>query len=455
MNSFSNFGLLSSLLQTLKEKNISKPTEIQSLAIPLLMSGQSVVGVSETGSGKTLTYALPLLNLLKTIENEGEPVTEPSSPRAIIMVPTRDLGEQVSKVFKTMTHHTRLRVRPTLGGMTFEQSRRNIAAPFEILLATPGRLLQLMDRNLINLKDVRTLIFDEADQMLDHGFLDESTLVVKACPRDIQLALFSATISPPVQDMINSLFASAEVIRSAGSGKVVASLVTQNRIVKDGKRWPVFESVLAQPVQGGTLVFTNTREQCDALAKELNEKGYLCTVYRGEMDKNERRMNLKKFREGKADLLISTDLAARGLDLEYVGRVINYHLPNQMDNYLHRAGRTARAGRPGLVINLVTERDERLMCQLQGKKYEPRIKRQNSAKDKKAKPFKKRDEKSQAKRRDKPNAKLNDKSNNAKRSEKPQSKSKDAVTTKSPAPKQYLKLETKFKKKVKRGAPRG
>lgn len=370
MNSFTDFGLLPSILDTLKEKKIFKPTEIQRNAIPLLMSNQSVVGVSETGSGKTLTYALPLLHLLKNLENEKKGVIEESAPRAIVIVPSRDLGEQVSKVFKTFTHATRLRVRPALGGMEFEQARRNTAGPFEILLATPGRLVQLLDKQLISLHDVRTVVFDEADQMLDKGFLPDSNRIISACPHDVQLSLFSATVSAQVEALMNSLFAKAEIIKSANSGKTVKTLVTQNRLVIDGKRWPVFESVLKQRVDGGTLVFTNTREQCDKLAAELKEKGYACAVYRGEMEKNERRGNLKKFRNGEIDLLISTDLAARGLDVEHVGRVINFHLPQQMENYLHRVGRTARAGRKGLVVNLVTERDERLISKVEGKKIE-------------------------------------------------------------------------------------
>lgn len=365
MKSFTDLGLLPSLLKTLKAKLIFTPTEIQAFTIPMLMGGQSVVGVSETGSGKTLAYALPLLHQLKSIETEeGSPIQNPASPRAIVMVPTRELGEQVAKVFKSLTHDTRLRVRPALGGMTFEHARRNVEGQFEILLATPGRLVQLIDRKLIQLSDVRVIVFDEADQMMDQGFLSDSKLIVKNCPSSVQMALYSATISTAVQELMNSLFSSAEVYRSTGSGKVVTSLVTKNMMVKDGKRWPLFDRLMRQPVNGGTLVFVNTREQCDKLAKELTEKGFLCAVYRGEMDKSERRANYIKFRDGKIDLLISTDLAGRGLDLEHVGRVINYHLPQQMENYLHRVGRTARAGRPGLVVNLVTERDQRLIDKL-------------------------------------------------------------------------------------------
>lgn len=367
MNKFADFGLLASLIRTLTSQKITKPTEIQNSTIPQLMAGKAVVGVSETGSGKTLAYALPMLHLLKSLEDDGQPVSAESSPRAIVMVPTRELGEQVSKVFKTLTHDTRLRVRPALGGMAMEQARRNTSGLFEILLATPGRLVQLMDQEQIDLSDVRMLVFDEADQMMDQGFLSDSNKIFYACPRGVQLALFSATVSPAVQDLIAGLFSDAEVIKSAGSGKVVKTLTTLNRIVKDGDRWALLDKILAEPVEGGTILFTNTREQCDKLAQELEAKGFEVAVYRGEMEKNDRRANLKKFADGKIKLLVATDLAGRGLDIQNVDRVINFHLPRQLENYLHRAGRTARAGRKGVVINLVTEKDEFLLAKLEGR----------------------------------------------------------------------------------------
>lgn len=364
MNTFTDFGLIPSIQKTLKGMKLHKPTEIQSQVIPLMMGGQSVVGVSETGSGKTLAYVLPVLNKLKSLEDEGQPVTNEAAPRAVVMVPTRELGEQISKVFKMFTHDTRLRTRPALGGMTLEQARRNVSGPFEILLATPGRIVQLLNMNLLDLSDVRMLVFDEADQMMDQGFLKDTNFVVDACPPDVHLSLFSATVSNSVQKLMNELFMKAEVIRSSQSGKTVQSLVTQNLTVEDGKRWPLFEKVLKQKNEGGTIVFTNTREQCDKLAKELTDKGYPCVIYRGDMEMSDRRKNLKRFRDGEVEILVATDLAGRGLDIQSVGRVINYHLPKEMENYLHRAGRTARAGRKGLVINLVTERDHSLIQRL-------------------------------------------------------------------------------------------
>lgn len=364
MKLFSELPLLTSLQATLKEKELVKMTEIQEKAIPLLLDGKSLVGVSETGSGKTLAFALPILHLLKVLESGGNTINEDGRPRAAVIVPTRELGEQVARVFKPFIHTTRLRVRTVLGGSALDVAIRNVSGPFEILVATPGRLVQLMERDLIHLNDVRLLVFDEADQMLDQGFLPAAQAIAADCPPDRQLALFSATVSAPVQELMSKLFANAEVLRSRGSSRVVPTLSTQNLAVPDGKRFPLLEKILQKPTKGGTLLFTNTREQCDKLADLITKSGRTCVVYRGEMDKVERRKNLKNFRDGKIDLLISTDLAARGLDVEHVGRVINYHLPKDMTNYLHRVGRTARAGRSGIVINLVTERDGNLISKL-------------------------------------------------------------------------------------------
>jgi ATP-dependent RNA helicase RhlE len=364
MKTFSDFKLLPTLQETLLEKNLTVPTEIQQRGIPVLLAGRSLVGIAETGSGKTLTYVLPVLHLLKSLENKGDRIEHDAQPRAVVVVPTRELGEQISKVFKPFTHTTRLRVRTLLGGTTPEVAKRSIQGQFEVLVATPGRLVKLLDRKLLSLKDVRTLIFDEADQMLDAGFLPDAQRIVKACPPDRQLAMFSATVSTAVQALMSNLFSVAEVVRSQGAHKLVATLTTKNLTVLDGKRLPVLERLLAKPEPGGTMIFVNTREQCDRLGQELKKLGHRFVVYRGEMDKVERRANLRAFREGKIELLISTDLASRGLDLEQVGRVINYHLPQQLENYIHRAGRTARAGRKGQVINFVTERDQALMRQI-------------------------------------------------------------------------------------------
>lgn len=365
MSSFADFPLLPSLQATLAEQDLVTPTEIQARAIPELLEGRSVVGIAETGSGKTLSYALPLLHWLKTLELEGSGVTEAARPRAAVIVPSRELGEQVAKVFKTFTHETRLRVRTVLGGSTLEVARRNVGSPFEVLVATPGRLLQLVDIDVVDLSDLRVLVFDEVDQLLDLGFFTDASRIVGAAPAARQMALFSATVPSEVEQKIVGLFKKPPiVIHTKGSHRVVPTLTTRNLEVVDGKRFELLEDILAEPCEGGTILFANTREQCDKLERQLTDIERPCAVYRGEMDKNARRANLLAFREGRVKLLVATDLGSRGLDVEGVERVVNYHLPHQMENYLHRVGRTARAGRPGLVINLVTERDEKLMAQL-------------------------------------------------------------------------------------------
>lgn len=364
MATFKELPLIKTLQTTLGELDLTTPTEIQARALPVLLNGESAVGIAETGSGKTLAYALPVLQLIKTIEENGDAVSESGLPRAVILVPSSDLGEQVSRVFKQFTHLTRLRVRTALGGQAMAVVRRNVANPFEVLIATPGRIESLIEKDFLSLEDVRFLVFDEADQILDQGFLPVVKRILKKSRSDRQTALLSATASQAIESLIQDMFSEAQLIETAGRHRTVSSLKTVNCEVPNGKRFPVLEGLLAQETDGGTLLFANTREQCDQIAEELEEHGYECAIYRGDMDKKERRENLKKFRDGTLKVLICTDLASRGLDVDCVGRVINYHLPKEMKNYLHRAGRTARAGRAGTVYNFVTDRDANLIQRL-------------------------------------------------------------------------------------------
>lgn len=363
-STFADLGLLPSLQATLAARGLSTLTEIQALALPAMLERRSVVAIAETGSGKTLTYVLPILDRLKRLEDDGNRVEDPSEPRAIVMVPTRELGEQVAAVFKAFTHDTRLRVRAVLGGQKLRQNRETVAGAFEVLVATPRRLDALVRNEQLSLAGVRVVVLDEADQLLDLGFLPQVVDVLRALPSQRQLALFSATMSPDVQVLVGRMFADAVAIETEGWRKVVPTLRTRYVDVPDGRRIDALLRVLAEPTRGGTMIFANTREQCDTLATQLREAGWTVAVHRGEMDPVERRANLKAFREGRLPLLLCTDLGARGLDIEHVGRVINAHLPQELDTWLHRVGRTARAGREGLVVNLVTPRDAPLLAQI-------------------------------------------------------------------------------------------
>jgi ATP-dependent RNA helicase RhlE len=363
---FTDFQLLPSLLATLQEQGLIEPTEIQASTLSALLQGNGVVGVAQTGSGKTLAYALPMLHRLKTLENEGSSVERPARPRGLIIVPGRELGEQVGKVFKGLTHDTRLRVRTVLGGTTAQIARQNVNGPLEILVATPGRLEQLLTSGPLRLDDVRMVVLDEADQLLDPGFLAGVQRIVDRCAKGTQLAMFSATLPQLLDPIVNAFFDTPPLrVRTRGSQQVVATLRTDNLKVNDGHRFGVLATVLAEAPTVGTLLFANTRDQCDRIAAWLESEAIPYTTYMGQMDRLERRANLARFRKGEVSVLLTTDLGGRGLDIERVDRVVNVHLPSDIDNYMHRVGRTARAGRAGQVVNLVTGRDVPLMTKLQ------------------------------------------------------------------------------------------
>jgi len=364
--SFSAFALLPSLTGALKEQGIVRPTDIQQASIAPLLRGESLLGVAETGSGKTLAYVLPLLHQLKALEEAGDPVTQVGMPRGLVLVPGRELGEQVAKVLKSLTHSTRLRVRSAIGGSKKKVARQSVAGNFEILVATPGRLTQLLRSRELKLSDVRTLIFDEADQMIDPGFLPVARRILGACPREVQLVMFSATLPGALDEVVDSLFpAPPERVRTRGSQRVVPTLTTINRDVQNGHRLPHVMDLLREVPRVGTMLFVNTKAQVKTVAGWLDEVGITYVAYAGQMERQQRRINLAKFRDGEVSILIATDLGGRGLDIELVERVINVHLPQDVDNYLHRVGRTARAGRTGLVVNLVTRRDAPLMNKLE------------------------------------------------------------------------------------------
>ena len=328
MSSFAALSLLPSLVASLTEQDLKRPTEIQQQAIPPLLAGKLVVGVAETGSGKTLAYVLPMLQRLKALETEGNAITSAGRPRGLVLVPGRELGEQVARVFKGLTHGTRLRVRTVLGGTAKEIARQSVAGKFEILVATPGRLVQLLDAGSVSINDMRFLVFDEADQMVDRSFLPVARRVVGDCPTGLQLAMFSATMPQALEVVVRDLFGEAPLrIRTKGSQRVVPTLTTDNRVVRDGRRFDVLGAVFDEHSPRGTLLFVNTREQCDTVSRWLTAEGITHATYRGQMDRKERRVNLARFRDGEVSVLLATD---RGVELPFHGLHVDVSLPPQL-----------------------------------------------------------------------------------------------------------------------------
>jgi superfamily II DNA/RNA helicase len=363
---FADLPLLPTLVASLSEQGLMVPTPVQEQSIPPLLEGKSLVAVAETGSGKTLAFVLPLLHRLKSLELEGDAVSTESRPRGLILVPGRELGEQVRKVCKSLTHGTRVRVRSALGGTKKQIARQNVKGAFEVLVATPGRLEQLVNNNELYLDDVRTVVFDEADQMLDPGFLPAAKRILKRCRTSVQLVMVSATLPQTLNKAVDALYATPPVrVRTKGSERLVPTLRTDNRTVQNGRRFDTLREVLDEDARTPTMLFVNTHDQCDALAEWLDAQDLPYVAYRGQMERTDRRKNLERFRSGDVTLLIATDLGGRGLDIDSVDRVINVNLPKQVENYLHRVGRTARAGRDGLVVNLVTQRDQTLLAKVE------------------------------------------------------------------------------------------
>jgi len=361
---FDAIPLLPSLQRTLAEVGFTDPTEVQALALPGLLAGRGTVAVAETGSGKTLAYGLALLDRLKRLELDGDAVRSGARPRGLVVVPGRELGEQVAAELKRFTHDTRLRVRVALGGTRKAVSRERTAGPFEVLVATPGRLEQLLD-DALTLDDLRLLVFDEADELLDPGFLPAARRLVAAAPDGVQLVVVSATLPPRLDHAVGALFPEPPArIQTAGSGALVPSLTVVRVAIAPARRLEALADALDEAAAEQTILFVNSRAQAADVGTWLDRTGYAWVPYMGEMDPVERRRNLRGFRAGEVPLLLTTDLGARGLDIDDLERVINVYLPHETSRYLHRAGRTARAGREGTMVDLVAPSDRKMLRQV-------------------------------------------------------------------------------------------
>lgn len=355
VRTFADLHLLDSLRHTLDQLGFPGPTPVQAAAIPQLMGGASTLVVAPTGSGKTLAFGLPLLHRLKERELGGDRVTEPGRPRGLVVLPRRELGEQISRALKQFTHHTRVRVRTALGGEKPEVSRRNVEGAHEVLIATPGRLELLMGEGVVALDDVATVIFDEADELLDAGFLASAQRLLSFVPTDAQRVLVTATLPEALTPALDALRPMSGWAQAAteGVGELVETLTVQRVTFTKGQRFQALAGVLEADPLAPTILFANTRGQCDRLCAWLDDQGYGYVAYRGEQDRLERRRALRAFRAEEVGMLVTTDLGGRGLDIEQVERVINVWLTGDPAAYLHRAGRTARAGREGLMVDLV------------------------------------------------------------------------------------------------------
>jgi ATP-dependent RNA helicase RhlE len=347
LTSFHDFGLAEPITRALSEEKYATPTPIQSDAIPLVLAGRDLVGIAQTGTGKTAAFALPILNRLAA---NRKPL-EKKSPRVLVLSPTRELSGQILESFRTYGRHVRIQSALVIGGVPMGRQVRDLMHGLDVLVATPGRLLDLMKQNGVRLNQVEVLVLDEADRMLDMGFIHDIRTIVAKLPKERQTLLFSATMPREIADL------AAHMLRNPARVAVTPVASTVERVVqrvimtdKPAKSALLIE-VLRDEVTGQSLVFTRTKHGADKVVKSLHHAGISAEAIHGNKSQSQRERVLGAFRSGKLKVLIATDIAARGIDVDGISHVINYDLPNIPESYVHRIGRTARAGAAGVAIS--------------------------------------------------------------------------------------------------------
>lgn len=350
MQEFAALGLGPQALHAIADLSYSTPTPIQRQAIPLLLGGRDVIAQAPTGTGKTAAYGLPMIERLD--ENE-------LLPQALVVVPTRELAIQVSEALHTFGKYRDIVTLPIYGGQPYERQLRALARGVQVVVGTPGRLLDHVRRKTLDLSGVRLVVLDEADEMLDMGFIDDIEALLAELPAAHQSALFSATIPPRVARLAQQYQQQPEHISVAAREAVAPQVRQVYYEVPYPAKLEALARILDYQEPESAIVFVRTRRDADMLAEQLTGVGYVAQAIHGEIPQAQREHVLRRFRSGHTQLLVATDVAARGLDIPDVSHVINYDLPLEPDAYVHRIGRTGRAGRSGEALTLVTPRERR------------------------------------------------------------------------------------------------
>jgi len=353
MTAFADLGLAEPLLRAVTAEGYTTPTPIQAQAVPPLLDGRDVQGIAQTGTGKTAAFTLPLLQRLAAAPRRATP----RAPRVLVLTPTRELAGQVADSFATYGRHVAFRQTTVTGGVPQRPQVKALTRGVEVLIATPGRLLDLMNQGHLRLDAVEALVLDEADRMLDMGFVHDIRKIAALCPAERQTVMFSATMAAPVRKLAGSLLSDpvrVEVAPRATTAERIDQRVAF--VARDNKR------LLLQDMLGGgevsrALIFTRTKHGADKLSDHLRRAGISADALHGNKSQKQRERTLESFRRGRVRMLVATDVAARGLDVDGISHVINFELPQETESYVHRIGRTARAGAAGTAVTFC-DRDE-------------------------------------------------------------------------------------------------
>ncbi|EAI4414904.1 DEAD/DEAH box helicase [Campylobacter fetus] len=346
---FSDFDLSSAILEALKELNYDAPTQIQQVAIPAIMQGKDILAGARTGTGKTAAFALPILEKLSSKErNKKRPQT-----RVLVLVPTRELANQVTQNIKSYAKKLPFKTLPVFGGVSSYPQIQALKSGIDIVVATPGRLLDLALQNALSLEHIDTLVFDEADRMFDMGFIHDIKQIVKMLPEKRQNLLFSATYPSEVMSLCNSMLKDPLRIQIEEQNSTALNIIQRVILVDRDKKMELLNEVFGVESIDQALVFTRTKRSADKCSSYLHTLGFSVAALHGDKSQSVRSKTLEKFKNGKTKILVATDIAARGLDIKELPFVINLELPNVPEDYVHRIGRTGRAGNDGVAISLV------------------------------------------------------------------------------------------------------
>ena len=361
---FQDFGLSNDILRALADQGYVHPTPIQAQAIPVVLKGRDVMGAAQTGTGKTAGFSLPIIQQLLThASTSASPARHPV--RALILTPTRELADQVSDNVKAYSRYTPLRSAVVFGGVDIGPQTSALRAGVEILIATPGRLLDHVQQKALNLSQTQILVLDEADRMLDMGFLPDLQRIINLLPKERQSLMFSATFSPEIKKLANSFLKNPvviEVARSNATADTVKQVVY--KVDEESKRDAVAHIIRERNLKQ-VIVFSNTKIGASRLSRQLVTAGIKASAIHGDKSQAERMAALDAFKRGEVEVLVATDVAARGLDIAELPCVINYDLPYNAEDYVHRIGRTGRAGASGDAISLYTDKDARQLADIE------------------------------------------------------------------------------------------
>ena len=359
---FKDLKLNKPILKAISEKKYEVPTPIQEYTIPLILDKKDVIASAQTGTGKTAAFALPILQMLYDKQNEGK---SGKKTRALIVSPTRELAIQINENFNRYSKYTNLKSAVVFGGASIDPQKEIIKKGIDILIATPGRLLDLHKQDVINLSFIETLVLDEADLMLDMGFIDDVRKIERLCPSQKQILLFSATMPHKVVELASTLLTDPEKVEISPTSSTTKSVNQIMYYTPKPQKIELCLHLLRNTIKGNIIIFRRTKHGVDKLEKSLLNNGYEVASIHGDKSQGERQDALNDFKKGRANILIATDVASRGLDIKELDAVINFDMPNISETYVHRIGRTGRAGNKGTAYSFCSADEKDYVISIQ------------------------------------------------------------------------------------------